>query len=171
MGSTLSKNKKKQKKNKKKNKNKRNWSHHEFTIEDNEPTKKVNAFNYILFHPLAIQRPVKMATKESNACFWVPKKTKNLHMDKDQCVSCRVLNDEITRIVSKLKYAWEIIRILQENVKNTDSTVTASRLKMAAAWTKIEHRRQGRKQPKSRSNLITIPTSNRFSPFQEYEEK
>ena len=77
------------------------------------------------------------------------------------------LQDEIARIATELKSAWEIIRVLQENVKqNIGSAVTMPKPKMAEIWTKVQKCCHNNIVRRKQNNLVTTSTSNRFSPLE-----
>ena len=63
-------------------------------------------------------------------------------------------------------------KILQENVKqNIGLAVTTSRPKMAETWMKVRKGCHKNIVRQNQNNLVTIPTSNRFSPLENLEEK
>ena len=83
----------------------------------------------------------------------------------DKCVSCPDLREEVKSIAMELKSAWEIIKILQEEVK-CDNRSTTPRPNLETARTKVTEGCRGKKI--NHDNLISVPitSSNTFSPLE-----
>ena len=111
-----------------------------------------------------------MATSENSCMFCSQENSCNSCINISGCASCGFLQYEIERITTELKSAWEIIWVLQENVKqNVDATTP--RPKMAETWTEVRKGCRKNIVRKNQNNLVIISTNNRFSPLENHEEK
>ena len=112
-----------------------------------------------------------MATSESSRVSCSRENNCNSCLNISKCTSCEVLQDEVSRIALELKSAREIIRNLQESIKqNIGSTVTP-RPKMAETWTRVRKGRHGNKTTQNQNNIVLTPVSNSFSALENLEDE